>query len=525
MHLSLQKNKIYILLSIVLIALLLRFINLGTLPAGLNVDEASYLYDAKSFIETGKDKWGKQPDITISEYGSIDNRTPIYIYLSIPFIKIFGYSEFSLRFLSVFLGTLTVLLTFFITKRLANERTAFIATILIAVSPWHIFISRIALEGSLVPFFFTLSLLLLLKSSEKHKYLLYFSVALLSLNIYGYMTNKVFIPLFMAGLIFIYRKHIRKHLKESIYSGIIFALIALPLISATVLNYSTQQGRFNELSITNLGTLWPIIFISNYIQHFGISFFTFGSNLSGIPPIIFSKISFAEYAFFVYGLILLLQNRKRKNSKILILWCLLFPVASSLTIDGIYHGFRSTIALPLIQIITAIAIFDIYKRIKSIPSLKKTLTTAIALIIINLLFILVGFYKNYNFKTANAYEYGLRESLTNIKDVSKSKNIYISDRSSNKNIISQNFIYALIYLDYPPKKFQESKTSIAETGTPGYVQVKKIDNIYFGNIDNYYSNDKSGIFIVREDELPNVAPKKTIQFPDGKIAFKIIYNE
>ena len=77
---------------VLLVAFLLRFISLTKFPAGFNADEASFGYDAYSILHTGRDQWGTFMPIVLKSFG--DYKSPVYSYLAIPSVAIFGLSVF-----------------------------------------------------------------------------------------------------------------------------------------------------------------------------------------------------------------------------------------------------------------------------------------------------------------------------------------------------------------------------------------------------------------------------------------------
>ena len=80
-------------------------------------DEVAFGYNAYSLGIDGKDEFGKfLPIVYLESFG--DYKPPVYAYLDIIPVKVFGLTPFAVRFPSAFFGVLTVLLTFFLTKRL-----------------------------------------------------------------------------------------------------------------------------------------------------------------------------------------------------------------------------------------------------------------------------------------------------------------------------------------------------------------------------------------------------------------------
>src|SRR5258706_13239084 len=102
-------QNIFLLLFVVLIAAFLRFYQLGVNPPSLTWDETAWGYNAYSLGIDGKDEFGRfLPYDYLESFG--DFKPPMYAYLDIIPVKIFGLNAFSTRFPSAFLGVATVLM-------------------------------------------------------------------------------------------------------------------------------------------------------------------------------------------------------------------------------------------------------------------------------------------------------------------------------------------------------------------------------------------------------------------------------
>jgi len=138
---NLPKPKI-ILIIIVILAAFLRFYQLGNNPPSLTWDEVAWGYNAYSLGIDGRDEFGRfLPFNYLESFG--DFKPPMYAYLDIIPIKIFGLNEFAVRFPSALFGLLTVLITYFLTKRIffdskSKELYALFSALFLAISPWHI---------------------------------------------------------------------------------------------------------------------------------------------------------------------------------------------------------------------------------------------------------------------------------------------------------------------------------------------------------------------------------------------------
>src|SRR3989344_4193346 len=106
--------KKVILILILLLAASLRFLHLADYPAGLNADEAALGYNAYSLLLTGKDEHGHPWPVNLESFG--DFKPAGYAYFLIPFIKVFGLTEFAVRLTSALFGVLAVLFTYLLIK-------------------------------------------------------------------------------------------------------------------------------------------------------------------------------------------------------------------------------------------------------------------------------------------------------------------------------------------------------------------------------------------------------------------------
>ena len=59
------------LISIIVIAVIFRFVNLANIPIGFNDDEAAFGYNAYSILKTGKDEWGRFLPFPVFQTGSL----------------------------------------------------------------------------------------------------------------------------------------------------------------------------------------------------------------------------------------------------------------------------------------------------------------------------------------------------------------------------------------------------------------------------------------------------------------------
>ncbi|MEK7188363.1 MAG: glycosyltransferase family 39 protein, partial [Patescibacteria group bacterium] len=227
--------KNFIIFGIIILAAILRFWRLDSYPA-LNADEAAIGYNAYSLIQTGKDEHGNAWPIHFQSFS--DYKPGLYFYLVLPFVKVLGLNEWAVRIPGATLGVLTVLALYFLVKELeiarpergrrGNWKLRIIASLFLAISPWHIHFSRGGWEVNSATFFITAGLLFFVKATKKQRLSNFaFCILNFAFAMYAYHAARIIVPLLSLGLVIIYREQIFKNLKPFIISGAIGILLLL----------------------------------------------------------------------------------------------------------------------------------------------------------------------------------------------------------------------------------------------------------------------------------------------------------
>lgn len=129
------------------------------MPSSLTWDEVSWGYNAYSLGLDGRDEFGRFLPLTYLEsFG--DFKPPVYAYLTIIPVWLFGLNEFSTRFASAFFGSLTVFVTYFLVKSIFKEEKyvesiSLFSAFFLGISPWHVNLSRAAFEANVSTFLLT----------------------------------------------------------------------------------------------------------------------------------------------------------------------------------------------------------------------------------------------------------------------------------------------------------------------------------------------------------------------------------
>jgi len=125
----------------VMLAVFARFSFAALAPPSVNWDEAAFGYNAYSLLLTGRDEYGYKLPLVFRSFD--EYKPPLYVYLSVPFIKFMGLNEASARMVSKISGVLNVMLIMIIASLLTRNRKVGLASgFLAAIEPWTLIFSR-----------------------------------------------------------------------------------------------------------------------------------------------------------------------------------------------------------------------------------------------------------------------------------------------------------------------------------------------------------------------------------------------
>src|SRR3989344_7937141 len=228
------KINLYLIL-IVIFAFILRFYQLGQNPPSLDWDETAHGYNAYSILKTGNDEYGYKFPLSFRSFD--DYKPPVYTYLVVPSIFVFGLNDFAVRMPSAFLGVLAVLFTYLMVFELfKNKVIALLSALFLAISPWHLQFSRVAFETNSATFWSVLATWAFLRGirSNGAKVALWMSLSSLAFgaNLFMYHNARVFTPLLAIILLFLFRQKllsVKKYLIVPALIALVFSIILIPI--------------------------------------------------------------------------------------------------------------------------------------------------------------------------------------------------------------------------------------------------------------------------------------------------------
>jgi 4-amino-4-deoxy-L-arabinose transferase-like glycosyltransferase len=535
------------LFAILILAFSLRIYNLQAFPSGFTPDEASFGYDAYSIIKTGRDQWGKVLPIVLESHG--DFKMPLYTYLTIPTVFLFGLNEFAVRLPNAIVGTLAVYAAYLLAKKirqLSNLESRIlnlelVAAFMLAISPWHFPLSRGAFEANLTTFLLPLGIYLFLIAKKKN-WALPLSIFMFSLNIFSYHSARLVTTVVVVLLLILFFKEIEKvKTKYKIYSFI----ITMVTVFLTILSYSQGAGarasdisvlsgageaaampRLNAINsganpafaklIHNKFTVSIKRFSNNYLQYFSPKFLLTKGPAEATYGMIpgHGVLLYLEFLGLLLSIIFIIKN---PNKYIIFIFMCLFvaPIPAALTQGTGYAANRSAAMLPFIQLLSAYGIYHISKN--------KYLNYLLITVLIIQAFL---FSKNYfnesgldQQKISKSMLYGNLEIL---KDLPADEEVIISTSISEPQIYVA-FAKKISPIDYQnsTKNWDYQKHNIKFLDQlPEY----KLNNYTFKKIDWEKDQFENKIFIGKPEEFQtnaNVTQKINIPETNTPVLYKV----
>lgn len=529
----------YLLLFIILLAAFLRFWQLGSNPPSLTWDEVAWGYNAYSLGIDGKDEFGKfLPMQYLESFG--DFKPPVYAYLDILPIKFFGLNEFAVRFPSAFFGTITVLITYFLTKRIFFTKSLVLplfSAFVLAISPWHINLSRGAFEANIASFFIVLGIWSFLAGVQEKKWYLILSTVFFVLSMYTFNTARIVTPIIAIILALGFRKELLSRKKEAGMAAIVGMLLLIPTLQFL---FSPQASlRFREVNIFSNssvvekanqeiakdGNIWwskiihnrrlgyAVEYVRHYLDNLNPQFlFIKGDGNPKFSTQEVGQMYLWDLPFFIAGIFYLIR-KKEGNWWLIPIW-LIVGILPAATARETPHALRIEATLPTFQILVAYGLFQFVERIKNYGLVMKRvlLLASSFLLLANFIYYFHGYYAHYPYTYSGEWQYGYKDAISYVKTVEDD-----FDQIAITESLGRPYIYALFYTKEDLSIFRE--TSQVTREALGFVHVEGYGKYKFAkNVSdipskgkrvlyvNSYNSQPAGAFVLKTFYLLNGNP-------------------
>ena len=548
-----------VLFFIVFLAFVLRLWNLGLTPPSPDWDEAALGYNAYSILVTGKDEYGTSFPLSLRSFD--DYKPPLYVYLTVPSVAAFGLSLWSTRLPSAIMGILAVLGTFFLVRELfrksknyepatknyepATNNLPIIASLLLAISPWHIQFSRIAFEANIGITLNIWGAYLFLKGRTS-SLALSLSAFFFGLSLYAYHSERIFVPLFVALLAVLYWKELWTNKRRVFTAIIVGAVTIIPLVavftnpttlmrlrgtsslsdqtalltdSVQLLADDIKAGNRIGMLFDNRRIVWVKTVLDGYLSHFSFKWMFLNGDLPRHHAPDMGLLYLWELPFLLYGMFYLLKTNNQQPVTLLLFgWLLIAPIAAAPT-TGLPHAIRTLVFLPVFQIFTAVGIMACVSSIKyQVSSIKKSIYYFFAFglfvfALFNIVYYLHMYFVHMDREYSDYWQYGYKQAVEYAEaHKGQYKKIVVSTK------LEQPHMFFLFYTKYDPKKY------LAEGGTAsgGFAEVKNHFDIYDFRPIQWDNETKDGttLYIGTPRDIP-AGTLETIHYLNGTDAIYI----
>ena len=360
---------------IILLAAFLRLWQLSTLPPGLYSDEAYNGVDARMVLSGGG----------LPVYFMANNgREPLFIYLQTLAVALLGATPYALRLVSALIGILTIPAVYYCARVLFSSGDeqregagldgwlCLLAAAAMAVSFWHLSLSRLALRAVMMPLASVLAIAGFWRAWTGRRYRAYALAGLwFGLALYTYIAARL-LPLVPAAFVLsevaatlwqrrqqspqewqVCRQRWRQRLTGLLILAGAGCLVALPLAIAAWQAPALVLGRAGQVSLLagDSGAAWQPL-VDNLVR-VARNFYDQGDqnlrqNLPGRPV---NDLLLA--ALFSAGWLAALWRVRRPRYRLLLLWLAMMLLPTLLSGEA-PHNLRAAGALPPLAILYAV---------------------------------------------------------------------------------------------------------------------------------------------------------------------------
>jgi len=429
------------LVLILMVAAAVRFWKLGNLPPGIFRDEAEKALNGWFLLNDGVDEQGRPWPLFIKVFGV--TTSAIYQYATIPFLAVGGLNEWTTRMPAAVAGVLTVLFTWLFCRRVWGWQVAAWSAGLLAISPWHVPLSRWAQQGVFLPLLFVMAAwgVAALRATRELRIMNYelriegsasqteertkeqrgewqgsLSLAVgavcLALAMYAYDPARLFAPLLglLAAMIW-WRVWIVRW-RAVLTAGVVFGLMVSPVVWLLVVHGDEAQARFRFLSVFRPGGSTGeglLAFTRNYFSHFSPGFLLISGDRELRHSGGVGMLNLVGFGFALAGSWVAIRRRCRWGW-FMVGWVLLAPVAASLTREGVPHALRSQMALPAWQVLAGIGISAMVQRFDE--TRRRAVGQMVALgVLLGAMPFFFNYFGGYAARSAVNWQYGVKQAL------------------------------------------------------------------------------------------------------------------
>lgn len=553
-------NKFYFI-AILVLAGFLRFYQLGDIPNGLYQDETAIGYNAYSILKTGKDEYGKTFPLYFQSFG--DWKLPVYIYLTVPSVALFGLTAFAVRLPSAIFGVLTVAAMYWLVKEMLSHVThkshksyesdsmALLSAGLLAINPWHLHYSRATFEVSVALFFFVVGTYLLIRwfRKEQRGALLAGTICFIVV-MYSYNLTRLLAPVLFASSVWwlVREKAGAKQTGNTSRTEVIITLAAAGLSLVPFIGTLFGQGGSSSASGTlifssavvqaqllelrsyfiNLPAIYTKLFFNQFVltaweyerhiaSYLSVDFFFLTGSPHGNHGIgNAGQFYLFELATIPLGAFMAMKEKKRWSTLVLG-WFFLVVFVASLTRES-PHATRSFFLLVPVTILSAMG----FMSLRGLMSRMKQKITRLVILTVCIgfaLYTMVYYFTSYYVRFPVAYAAMWRSEDDAVAGFIREHEEYTRVVFDTK----AGYIYTslLFYLAYPPERLH-AEAERFPADSEGFTMTRSFGRYEYADIAESENFGPETLLITKMDRIPaRGAVIQTFYYPERPVVSAI----
>ena len=352
--------------SIALLATVLRFVGLGSIPSFVGGDEGTIGIQSLNALR------GEISSPFATAIGG--NHGTLYLYLIGQGMNLFGSNAFGLRVTSAIAGSLTVICTYLLARNVGGRRVAVLAGALLSVSHMHIHFSHIAETGSIQDAFFAVAVIYFLDLGLRRRGVgtLAFSGFLLGFFFCIYMGSRLMVLVIPAALMLYYLLHREKlhaHLPGLAAMAGALLITTAPMGLWALTHTNEFLARVYAVGIIQNGWLaaeverqqlpaWHILLEQHRLAVLSIIYYP-------VQILYNARLAMLDYftavAFLLGAVYTVARAVRDRTLTLLVVWIVLgIILGSALLLEPEKAAYRILIILPALAVVAALGLVKVW---------------------------------------------------------------------------------------------------------------------------------------------------------------------
>lgn len=485
--------------GLLVVGFVLRVYRLDELPGVMHRDEVSIAYNAYSLWQTGADEWGEAWPLTFRAFS--DYKLPGAVYTTLPGVAWFGLNPFGARLPQALVGVLTIPVAYWLVRVLFDSRRlGLLVALLLTSAFWHVAGSRNIYEPVMALPLALLSYGTLYLSKNDGRNLI-LSLGLFGLSVWFYNTAVVVYPLLFIGWWwYLQRRGVdrsRRAWVVGLIAMVVIGLGSLLLQGGLVESRSrtslwgaqelidVHQSRLHRfwsagVPLYPMFTVWERGFqlghqmVGNYVASLNpdFYFFTGGNNVwHNLSNISFGDSNLALIPFVFLGLVYLWRERHSPGAFFGLLWLVVAPIPSALTVD-VPNVNRLLEVHFLLLLFAGVGFFQAPALMQARLARWLRVGGVVVFTVVLVEFVL-RYFLVFNTTMANAWYPEVPELMHTVQAVQGEYDaVYVGTE------IPMAYVYYLFYTHYQPTQLHAYDTS--RQGR--FVHENRVENVVFGGM-------------------------------------------